>query len=89
MITLRLTKTCIADCTHRGDCTEDVDFWLKNKMVSNQLDKIDTEAIRKSLKEFGSWDSEELLDDEANRRRFLWCVCGFLREEGRCTYYEC
>lgn len=40
------------------------------------------EKIREELAEYGSWDAQELADDEANWRRLVWCAaCNIAEDE--------
>jgi hypothetical protein len=81
-IEIRLTKECINDCSHSGSCDADVEFWV-NKLRP-YLDEISTDVIRKCLKPYGAWDEEELLDNELNLHRFLWCAATSAKEENSC-----
>ena len=67
--------------SHPGPCDDDVLALSKVPHIAEQLDRLDTEDIRRYLWEFGAWDDEELADDAENRLRFLWSVACEIQEE--------
>lgn len=68
----------IADCSHQGDCDEDVKFWATE--IDRPAD-CTPESLAKELREYGAWDDEELADDAANWERIVWITAGNLQEE--------
>jgi hypothetical protein len=44
------------------------------------LERIDAEALRKELREYGAWDDQELTDHEQNLQRILWIAAGDIVE---------
>lgn len=62
--------------SHQGPCDKDVAYLRTIPRIRKQLDKIDPEALRKELKEYGTWDENELSDHDANLSRILWIACG-------------
>ncbi len=73
----KISQDCINDCTHAGDCTNDVQHWLK------QLNFIvPADMARKYLQEFGAWDDLDDCSQELLNERVLWVMCGELKEEG-------
>lgn len=69
----QLPLECVIDCSHQGDCDEDVNYWV---------DHLDFDGpawlFREYLRGFGAWDSSDLCDHEENRKRVLWtwaCNC--------------
>lgn len=63
----------IEDCTHRGDCYDDVDFWV-NKLDFN----VNVDDALNHLKECGL---DENNIDEPNKVIF-WVLCHNLKENG-------
>ena len=70
----------VEDCSHQGECDEDVDYWATR---ITRPDEVTAEALRLELKEYGSWDAEELSNDRDNWQRIIWLAAGNLREEQR------
>jgi hypothetical protein len=75
---LEMPAEAINDCSHQGPCDDDVDYWSPRIARPNE---ITPEALRDELREYGAWDSEELLDDDANWQRLIWIAAGNIREE--------
>ena len=75
----KLSEECIKDCSHSGDCFDDVEFWVK---------KLDFQVPREKailyLKETGGWSAEELdsLDDVGLAQKILWLACCDFKENG-------
>lgn len=70
------------ECSHRGDCEEDVKWWLENDTKTKRaIYSIPAEALRDELAEYGAWDEEELKNDRENRERILWIAASDIREE--------
>lgn len=67
---------CIEDCSHSGQCIDDVKFWVKEL----ELDA-DNDEMKEYLKRFGAWDDEELEDKEDNLERMLWIICNDIKEQ--------
>lgn len=88
--TLKLTKACIADCSHQGDCSAGVEHWASQPRIAKQLNAIPTDDIKAFLRR-GGWDDEDLQcsDDIELHEKLLWIACCDLREEKplRCTWY--
>ena len=82
---IRLTKICIADCAHSGDCEVEVAEWV-NKL-RRQLNKIPTETIAAVLRPYGAYDEEELKDSEQNLHRLIWLAATQCKEEKSCWAY--
>lgn len=76
-----LTKEDIDLCHHSGACDDDVYSVSQREYVVEQLDRIDKEALRAELKEYGEWNSVELADDAENRRRVVWLAAADVQEE--------
>lgn len=63
------------------DAQEDVRFLLSQPKIARQFRKISDADIRAELKEYGTWDAEDLADAAANRERILWIAAGNIAEE--------
>ena len=81
MYEIKLSNKCIAECSHKGECYDDVERWLTKPEIKSFIDQIPAEKIRNYLNEFGAWDDKELKDDVANRGRFLWSAACDCRDE--------
>lgn len=68
-------------CSHSGDCGDDVMELLGRDYIRNQFAKIDPDAIRKELREYGAWDDEQLSNEADNEMRILWVACGDIVDE--------
>lgn len=73
--TIELPLDAVIDCSHQGDCAEDVEYWTPRINIDAS-----PEQIRAELKEYGAWDADELADDEANRQRIVWFAACDLHE---------
>lgn len=80
---LELPQDCIADCSHSGQCYDDVKYWADE---INRPAEITPEKLAAELKEYGAWESEDLADDGANWQRLIWIAAGNLKEEKGCEH---
>lgn len=78
---IQMTKAQAESVSHAGRCDDDVAVLLGNKAIQRQLRKIDADAIRAELREYGAWDDEELADEAANQARIVWCAGCNITEE--------
>ncbi len=82
---LRLPGQCVLDCSHSGQCDEDVAFWAPKVRAQCNADSFKNgptaDNVRAELKEYGAWDAEELSDDDANWRRLVWCAANNIAED--------
>jgi hypothetical protein len=72
---VRLTQSQVDACRHQGACDADV-----AAHVDSVLWLGDADTIRRTLKEYGAWDADELADDEQNRHRALWLAAADCQE---------
>lgn len=79
-IELNITRNEAHIGSHSGQCVDDIAYLRTIPRIRRQLDKIDPEALRKELKEYGAWDENELSDHDANLSRILWIACGDIVE---------
>lgn len=84
---LRLSGQCVIDCSHSGDCADDVArhvrFVRRQIESDNFTNKPTPEKIRRELKEYGAWDDEELSCDIENFNRLVWIAANNIAEEDR------
>lgn len=73
---ITLSDACIADCSHQGDCGEDVEGWTSRLNLD-----LDPKILREELAGYGAWDDEELLDHSENIRRIIWIAAGNIKDE--------
>lgn len=78
---LQVTKKQANKGYHRGQCEPDVKELRQVTAIKRQLNKIDPATLKKELKEYGCWESEELNDHESNLDRILWIACADIVEE--------
>lgn len=79
-IELNITKSVAAQCSHQGQCDNDVIRCLNLPSVKKQFDKLSNDLIASELKEYGAWDDDELQDIEGNKQRLLWIAAGDINE---------
>lgn len=79
---VQLPCDCIAECSHQGQCDDDVEYWAKK---IERPDSATPEVIAAELKEYGAWDAEQLADDKANWERIVWLAACDLKEN-RCKH---
>lgn len=73
---INLPLQCVADCSHQGECDEDVAAWVKRLAIT-----INPVLIRAELGDYGNWDDHELTDDGANLARIVWMGAGNISEQ--------
>lgn len=79
---IQMTLDQARQCSQPGkDAEEDVNWLMTLPHIRRQRKKLDPELIRQELREYGAWDTEELLDDEANWSRILWTAACDISEE--------
>ncbi len=70
---IAMTLAQAESCSQPGrDAEPDVLVLMADPKIKRQRTKIDPELIRQELREYGAYDTEELLDEEANWQRILW-----------------
>ncbi len=79
-IEIEMTLAQAQSATHPGPCDNDVLALSNHRKIRRQLERIDHEALRKELREYGAWDDEELADHEQNLQRILWIAAGDIVE---------
>jgi len=80
--TLDLPPEAVAACSHQGQCKADAEFWATRIERPTSLTP---DTLRAELKEYGTWDADELADDEINWHRIIWLAAGNIQDEERAT----
>lgn len=62
-----------------GDMYSDTSAMVRGEM-REQLKAIDPELLRKTLKEYGAWDDDELKDHKENLIRIVWILANDLTD---------
>lgn len=75
-VEFQMTIADAESMAHRGSCDSDVATGRQKAYLASQLANINPEDLRLALKEYGSWDAEELTDHESNLDRILWLAAG-------------
>jgi len=75
-VQMQLPGECIIDCSHAGQCDQDVAYWIGKLDLSD----LDPEKIKLELREYGAWDRDELSDHDANLARIVWLAAADLQE---------
>ena len=77
-----MTLVQAESCSQPGrDAEPDVLVLMADPKIKRQRAKIDPELIRQELREYGAYDTEDLLDDEENWKRILWIgACDIVEE---------
>jgi hypothetical protein len=78
---LGLTTNDVDLCAHSGACDNDVLIVSQKDYVVEQFNRIDKDALRAELKEYGAWDGKELADHTDNCQRIVWLAAWDIREE--------
>ena len=79
-IEIEMTLAQAQSATHPGPCDSDVLALSNHRKIRRQLERIDAEALRKELREYGALDDQELADHEQNLQRILWIAAGDIVE---------
>ena len=64
-----------------GDAEHGCCLLAKEKDIMLQLDKYTPEVLAACLREYGTWNDEELKDHKANILRILWLAAGDINEQ--------
>ena len=73
---ISLTSQDAANCSHSGQCDNDILLTMKKPYIKKQLDALPVDKLAIELKEYGAWDEIELQDHNANLMRILWIAAG-------------
>jgi len=60
---LELPDDCVSECSHSGNCDDDVTRWA-NKIERPK--NLTAAKLAAELKEYGAWSNKELKDDFSN-----------------------
>lgn len=76
-LTMEQAKSCSVGGQDNGPAVKEL---LQDATIREQVDKWNSERLRKELREYGAWTDAELRDDEQNQVRLLWIACGDIAE---------
>jgi folate-binding Fe-S cluster repair protein YgfZ len=82
-IELQMTLEDAESVSHQGRCDDDVSALRKMPYLATQLDNLKPEPVRAYLKEYGTWDADELADHDANLDRIVWLAGCDIREQAQ------
>jgi hypothetical protein len=77
---LRITRSDANFCSQSGDCESMVIQVMNKPYIKRQLQTLDPAKLAKELKEYGTWDFEELQNHEQNLIRWVWLSCSDIVE---------
>lgn len=77
---VNLHDDAVKECSRPGSCDSAVAFWAKKTERSHLCTP---EALAAELKEYGAWDAEQLMNDDANWERIVWLAAGNAKEDAR------
>ena len=81
-LVLELEWPDVRQCSHSGDCWEDVNRALGRPYVQEQFAQYEDWQLKQALMDHGAWTGEELLSRADNKRRIVWlAACQILEEE--------
>lgn len=80
-ITIEFQPEDVSYVCHSGPNDEHVEDIIRLPRIKKQLDKLDPEAVRNMLREYGAWDKEELKDSLQNLRRLVWIALWDCKEK--------
>jgi hypothetical protein len=79
-IEINLTMKQASQGSHQGACDMDIKDLRNVPSIKRQLNKLDSELLKRELKEYGAWDETELSNHDENLDRILWIACGDIVE---------
>ena len=62
----------LESCHHQGQCDDDCEAFIQ----AFEIQFTGKETAADYLRPFGAWDEDELLDEDENLLRFVWCLAG-------------
>lgn len=78
---IELPLQCIDDCSHSGQCIDDVTRWLEQPEIKEELREINPKQLIKELEQYGAWTEEELNNHQYNLERILWIAANDIKEQ--------
>lgn len=74
---IELTRECVENCAHSGECSEDCERWVEMPEIAAQFKKINRETLINHIAEYGSEDRKELRKWSKKQLCVwvLWSVC--------------
>ena len=77
---LQMTMAQAQSASHQGQlvawCDDDVLLLSRVPAIRRQIAKLEPQAVRDELKEYGAWDETELSDHAQNLQRVVWLAAG-------------
>ena len=80
-IELQITKNEARIGYHQGQCDADILALSQTPRIRRQLVKLNPALVRYELREYGTWEEDELMDDAQNLQRLLWIACDVVAED--------
>ncbi len=77
---LRITLQDAIQCSHSGDCENDVLTLLKKRYIKKQVQTLCPIQLVKELSDYGAWDEIELSNHKQNIARWVWMSCSDISE---------
>ena len=72
-IEIELPECCVVQCSHSGQCDDDVEYWYGRLNLV-----IDADKLSKELSEYSDWD---VSNHEENVKRLIWLAAGDIRDQ--------
>lgn len=73
---ITLPLDIVKNCSHSGQCDDDVKRSLELPEVKAEMSEIDPIQLKKELGEYGAWNEDELSNHQDNIERILWIAAG-------------
>ena len=77
-IEIELSRDCVENCCHSGECDEDCERWLEIPEIKSQFDKVGKTDLMLHILEYDCHEAKEL--DEWSKKKLaiwvLWSLCG-------------
>lgn len=71
---IELSRECVENCCHSGDCEEDCQRWIEILEIKKQFDKIPKERLINHILEYGCHEKTEL--QKWNKKDYPFGYCG-------------
>lgn len=78
---IKLPLDVVEQCSHSGDCVNDIQECLLMPEVKAELSEINPDALIKELSEYGAWDDNQLSVHRDNLERILWIAACNISED--------
>lgn len=81
-IELAISPEDAAKGSHSGRCDDDIAALRAVPYIAEQLAALPPDVVKKSLREWGAWNDDDMADHDANLSRLLWLACGDIVDGG-------